>query len=86
MADKITITKLGISKSGKSVKAISESDLKGIKKYQAGLIDYLLYSTNARNNPHGKQEMIIEEIRRCEIWLKKNYTNFINSKIKFEAA
>lgn len=69
-----------------SVKPITEGELERVKEYQRKLVDFLCYETNSKKEFH-KQGRIMKEIKDVEMWLKKHYQEFINSKnTKFEAA
>lgn len=80
------ITKLGTAICGRGEKKILEKDLVLIKKYQLMLLDYYLYETEEKKD-YRKRKLIMFEIKECEVWLKKQYTDFINNNNrKFELA
>lgn len=69
-----------------SVKPVTEKDLEYVKSYQNGLVDFLCYETSSKKEAY-KQGRILKEIGDVEMWLKKHYQEFINSKnTKFEHA
>jgi hypothetical protein len=74
----------GLVKPSVSYKVINERDLIDVKKYQSLLVDYLCYETSSKKEPY-KQSRIMKEIKDIELWLKKNYPEFINNNNrKFE--
>ena len=60
-----------------SVPVVEFSDMERIKSYQVALVDVLVYETKAGDET--KRTKILHEIRTCEIWLKENFSQFINN-------
>ena len=70
--------KFGIKIITRGDRHIQESELKAMKKYQLGLIDYLCYECDIRKS-NLIHSQIFGEIKNIEIWLKKNYRDFVHN-------